>query len=280
MINLFELHDQVQDDLKFLVKSKIRLKILFSLLEGSKSMKEINEANNLSFATISNNMKRLIEENLVRKVENSFELTSFGNLKLDSIIDFQRSTTFSNKFEDLLLGHDISGVPDFLIQDIGVFSDSELVQSTPTDIYKTHNTFINLLTESEEIFGVSPISHPDYTVLFQDLLKIDVKSCLILTDDIIKRTVATADLKTLTSSITNKNLELRRYSGDELKIAFTVADNFVSLGFFNDDGTYDQNRDLVSKNKDAIDWTKMLFDYYYQRSEKVGITNLAKIMVS
>ena len=279
MRNLFELHDQIQDDLKFMVKSKIRLKIMFSLLEGPKSMKEINETQNLSFATISNNMKRLVEENLVKKVENTFEITSFCKLKLDSIIDFQQSTTFSNRFEDLLLDHDISGIPDFLIQDMGVFFDSELVQSIPVDIYKTHNTFINLLSESKEIFGVSPISHPDYTVLFQDLIKTDVKSCLILTDDIIKRTVTTADLKTLTGSITNKNLELRRYSAD-LKIAFTVADNFVSLGFFSDDGTYDQNRDLVSKNKDAIDWTKRLFDYYYQMSEKVGITNLAKIMVS
>lgn len=279
MRNLFELHDQIQDDLKFMVKSKIRLKIMFSLLEGPKSMKEINETHNLSFATISNNMKRLVEENLVKKVENTFEITSFCKLKLDSIIDFQQSTTFSNRFEDLLLDHDISGIPDFLIQDMGVFFDSELVQSTPVDIYKTHNTFINLLSESKEIFGVSPISHPDYTVLFQDLIKTDVNSCLILTDDIIKRTVTTADLKTITGSITNKNLEIRRYSGD-LKIAFTVADNFVSLGFFSDDGTYDQNRDLVSKNKDAIDWTKRLFDYYYQRSEKVGITNLAKIMVS
>ncbi|MDP3484296.1 MAG: DUF1724 domain-containing protein [Methanobacteriaceae archaeon] len=279
MRNLFELHDQIQDDLKFMVKSKIRLKIMFSLLEGPKSMKEINETHNLSFATISNNMKRLVEENLVKKVENTFEITSFCKLKLDSIIDFQQSTTFSNRFEDLLLDHDISGIPDFLIQDMGVFFDSELVQSTPVDIYKTHNTFINLLSESKEIFGVSPISHPDYTVLFQDLIKTDVNSCLILTDDIIKRTVTTADLKTITGSITNKNLEIRRYSGD-LKIAFTVADNFVSLGFFSDDGTYDQNRDLVSKNKDAIDWTKRLFDYYYQMSEKVGITNLAKIMVS
>jgi len=279
MRNLFELHDYIQDDLKFMVKSKIRLQIMFSLLEGPKSMKEINEVHNLSFATISNNIKRLLEENLVRKVTNTFELTRFGKLKLDSIIDFHQSTIFSNRFEDLLLNHDISGIPDFLIQDMSVFSDSELVQSTPADIYKTHNTFKHLLNESKEIFGVSPISHPDYTELFQELLKSNVKACLILTDDIIKRTVTTADLKTLTSSITNRNLELWRYSG-ELKIAFTVADNFVSLGLFSDDGTYDQNRDLVSKEKDAIDWAKRLFDYYHQRSEKVGITNLAKIMVS
>ena len=59
MRNLFELHDYIQDDLKFMVKSKIRLQIMFSLLEGPKSMKEINETRNLSFATISNNMKRL-----------------------------------------------------------------------------------------------------------------------------------------------------------------------------------------------------------------------------
>lgn len=279
MRDLFNLYGEVQSDLKFMVKSKIRMQIMFSLLNGPKSMKEINQNHDLSFATISNNMKRLMSENLVKKVNNTFELSQFGRLKLDSIIDFQRSVIVSNKFEDLLLNHDLSGIPNFLIEEIGVFFDSEMIQSTPVDIYKTHNNFKYLLRESQVIFGVSPISHPDYIELFQDLLKINVKIYLVLTDDIIKKTVNTADFRTLTSSITNRNLEIRRYPGD-LKVACTVANNFVSLGFFSDDGTYDQSRDLISKKTEAIDWTKRLFDYYYQRSEKVGITNLAKIIVS
>lgn len=279
MRDLFNLYGEVQSDLKFMVKSKIRMQIMFSLLNGPKSMKEINQNHDLSFATISNNMKRLMSENLVKKVNNTFELSQFGRLKLDSIIDFQRSVIVSNKFEDLLLNHDLSGIPNFLIEEIGVFFDSEMIQSTPVDIYKTHNNFKYLLRESQVIFGVSPISHPDYIELFQDLLKITVKIYLVLTDDIIKKTVNTADFRTLTSSITNRNLEIRRYPGD-LKVACTVANNFVSLGFFSDDGTYDQSRDLISKKTEAIDWTKRLFDYYYQRSEKVGITNLAKIIVS
>lgn len=279
MRNFFDLYDQVQGDLKFMVKSKIRLKIMMSLLEGPKSMKEINKSHDLSFATISNNMKLLLEANLVTKVENTFKLTQFGRLKLDSILDFQRSVVFSNRFEDLILNHDISGIPDYLLQEIGVFFDSEMIESTPIDIYKTHNTFTQLLTESKEIFGVSPISHPDYIDLFQDLLKSDVKAYLILTDNIIKKTVTNADFKTLTSSMTNRNLEIRRFPGD-LKIAFTAANNFVSLGLFSDDGTYDQSRDLISNKEVAIDWARKLFDYYYERSEKVGITNLAKILVS
>jgi predicted transcriptional regulator len=279
MRDLFGLYGEVQSDLKFMFKSKIRMQIMFSLLNGPKSMKEINQAHDLSFATISNNMKRLLQENLVKKVGNTYELSQFGRLKLDSIMDFQRSVIVSNRFEDLLLNHDLNGIPDFLMEEIGVFYDSEMIQSTSVDIYKTHNTFKDLLKGSQEILGVSPISHPDYIDLFQDLLKMNVKSYLVLTDDIIKKTVNTADFRTLTSSITNRNLEIRRYPGD-LKVAFTVADNFVSLGFFSDDGTYDQSRDLVSKKKEAIDWTKRLFDYYYQRSEKVGITNLAKILVS
>lgn len=279
MRDLFSLYGEVQSDLKFMFKSKIRMQIMFSLLDGPKSMKEINQEYDLSFATISNNMKRLLEENLVKKVSNTFELSQFGRLKVDSIMDFQRSVIVSNRFEDILLNHDLSGIPDFLMEEIGVFYDSEMIQSTSVDIYKTHNTFKDLLKGSQEILGVSPISHPDYIDLFQDLLKMNVKSYLVLTDDIIKKTVNTADFRTLTSSITNRNLEIRRYPGD-LKVAFTVADNFVSLGFFSDDGTYDQSRDLISKKKEAIDWTKRLFDYYYQRSEKVGITNLAKILVS
>ncbi|MDP1552703.1 MAG: DUF1724 domain-containing protein [Methanobacteriaceae archaeon] len=279
MKHLFDLYGNVQEDLKFMVKSNIRLQIMLCLADGPKTSKEIKNYHGLSFPAIFSNMKRLMEEDLVQKVDGTFVLSSFGRIKLYSIFDFYSAIKVSNNFPDLFLNHDIGGVPDFLMEEIGVFFDSNMVESSRADIYKIHNNFKILLKDSNEIFGVSPISHPDYMDIFQDLLSNDVKACLVLTDDIIKKTLDTVGFKNMMGLMENKNLKIRRYPGD-LNIAFTVTNNFMSLGFFGDDGVYDQSKDLISKKWAAIEWTKKLFDYYYQKSEEVEIDILVQIMAS
>ncbi|MCK9151234.1 helix-turn-helix transcriptional regulator [Methanobacterium alcaliphilum] len=278
--NLFDLYDFVQEDLKFMVKSGIRLKILVSLSDGLKSMKEIKEEYDLSFATLSNNMKRLQEEGLVQKFDDKYKLSQMGVLKLDRIWDFHRYMYVANNFEDLWLNHNLKGIPDKFLNEIDVFMTAELVRSTAVDIYKPHNTYKDIVIGSTVIYGVSPISHPDFIELFDELIQSDTDIELILSDEIIKKTVISADFRDLSKAITNKNLNIRRYAGGNLDIAFTVTDKFISIGLFGSDGIYDQNRDLVSYDPRAVDWGMRLYREYYKKSEKLNVKTLAKILVS
>ncbi len=275
--NILKFNDLAHDKLKFMVNSKIRLNILTSISQHPKSMKEIKEEHNLTFASISINMKLLLAENLVIKRRGKYFISSLGYLNLYSLLDFFKLISVTNKFEELWLNHDISGIPDDLIGNFGLLEDSKLVKANHLDIYKIHNNFLELLIRSKEVRTVSPISHPDLLEVFGAKIKSNTPTILILTKEIVKQVLKSSDFNFLSEGISNKNLEIRLYEG-EIKVVFTVTDKFMSLGLFNHDGSYDQNRDLVSMDKNAIQWAESLFDYYYQKSLNLGPKKLAKMI--
>ncbi|MBR4396292.1 MAG: DUF1724 domain-containing protein, partial [Methanobrevibacter sp.] len=53
-----------------------------------------------------------------------------------------------------------------------------------------------------------------------------------------------------------------KYLSEDLKIALAISNEFVSVGLFKLDGTYDQNRLLLSNKKRAIIWGLAIFDSY------------------
>lgn len=274
--NILKIHDLVQDELKLMVNSKIRLNILTSISQHPKSMRDIKEEHNLSFASISINMKRLLAENLVIKRRDKYFISSLGYLNLYSLLDFFQLISVTNKFEELWLNHDISGIPDNIIGNFGLLKDSKLIKANHIDIYKIHNNFLDLLIQSKEVRTVSPISHPDLSEVYASMIKRNTPLILILTKEIIKQLLNSLDFNFISEGISNQTLEIRLYEG-ELKVVFTVTDKFLSLGLFNHDGSYDQNRDLVSMDKNAIQWAESLFDYYYQKSLKLTPKKLAKM---
>lgn len=52
------------------------------------------------------------------------------------------------------------------------------------------------------------------------------------------------------------------------------------MGLFGSDGLYDQNRDIMSTDRRAIEWGFRLYEYYRERSEKLGVGNFTRIMLN
>ena len=48
----------------------------------------------------------------------------------------------------------------------------------------------------------------------------------------------------------------------KIKIALAISNKFVTVGLFKTDGTYDQNRLLLSDRKKAIAWALNIFKSY------------------
>ncbi|HML05283.1 MAG TPA: transcriptional regulator FilR1 domain-containing protein, partial [Methanobacterium sp.] len=73
------------------------------------------------------------------------------------------------------------------------------------------------------------------------------------------------------------NLNLWVLNG-EVEIAFTVTDKFLSLGLYTDNGVYDASKDLISEDPRAILWGNKLFKYYREKSDKIELKRLYKIL--
>lgn len=58
---------------------------------------------------------------------------------------------------------------------------------------------------------------------------------------------------------------------DDVKVAFTVTDTFLSLGLFKPDGIYDTTLDLINTEERAIRWGIELFEYYQGGAKKYEV---------
>jgi predicted transcriptional regulator len=279
---LFDLCEFIHDDLKFILKSGIRLKILISLREGPQLIREIRKEHNLSFATISNNMKLLQERHMVNKLNESYQLSQLGELKLNQVLEFMKSMKLTKDFEDLWLNHDLTGIPDDFINDMGVLRDSGMVRSDNKDVFKPYTEFYKVINNANRIKGVTPFFNPADYDLFNSISKKDVKIDLITTDEVLQQIVKMTNFKDLLKEINTlfkHNLTFWRYDG-EITIGFTVTDQCISLGLLNENGSYDQNRDLINRSDEAREWGERLFDYYLSKSEKVSAIRLAGYFIS
>ena len=85
----------------------------------------------------------------------------------------------------------------------------------------------------------------------------------------------TAGMEILNEILSSENFKLYKIEED-VKIVFTVTENFLSLGLFSTEGLYDATMNLISHDADAIEWGNKLFNYYLDKTRELTLDNLNK----
>lgn len=260
----------IQDIHRLAVCSDLRRNILISLNEGKKPLGNLRDSLKISSSTAIHALRELEKYNLTFQDKNkNYSLTNIGRIIALKLLDFSNATEVLKKHERFWLEHDLSGIPEHMLEKIGWLKDSVCVSDTDTDIFKAHSNFIGLLKNAKEIRGVSSIFVPDYASLFEELIinkKVDVR--IVLTQEVIEK----IDEKIFEKISAKGNSRFKLYIMKEnINVAFTVTDYFFSLGLFRIDRTYDYSHDLISYSKEAIAWGKELFEHYVALSEGVAL---------
>jgi predicted transcriptional regulator len=258
----------VREVLHLAICSDLRRDILIFLLEGGKSLGELREKLSVSSTTAIHALRELEKRRLTYQDDvRDYRLTNTGNIITRKIIDLRNAAEILAKYEKFWDERDLSGIPDYLLNKIECLNDATLLTSTSTDILKIYTNFIALVTNSKEIRGISPVFISEFTQLFAELVSQGAKVELIVTGEVLRKILETADLNSLKESI-HGNLQLRVLEHNP-KVAFSSGEGFISLGLFHVDGTYDFSDDLISYSKEAIAWGRELFEYYLELSEPV-----------
>lgn len=268
--NAYELLDEVQDNLKFLAISGVRAKIMITLQDGPKNLSELRELIDLRSSTILHGMNELEKRNIVHKIGDRYNLSPTGKILTLNFADLVKSVIVAKRFEKLWEGHQIEGIPDHLMLQIGSLLDAKLIESEPTDIFRPYENFTNILSHSKKFRGISPFFHPEFPEIMINLVSQGVDTKLIVTEKIMNKLyeLAAQDPETFTNLTSQENFELWIIDQD-VKIGLTVTDSFISLGLVLEDGTYDFGMDLVSDDRDANIWGENLFEYYRGMSKKI-----------
>lgn len=133
--------------------------------------------------------------------------------------------------------------------------------SDPADVLKPHRIFSEYILRSREIYGVSPLIYPDYPRLFAGIIKSATIISLVVTEEIFDA-ISEYPLEEY------ENLEIYVIDRNP-KIAATVTDTFLSIGFFYRSGIYDFSRDLVATSPSALKFGRDLVEYYRRHARNV-----------
>jgi predicted transcriptional regulator len=260
---------EVEQILRLLSCSDLRNNLAQTLRNGKKmTLSELSEHVGASSPACVHALRELTKEYVTRQDEKrNYLLTNIGEIITRKFEEVNLAITALSKNRDFWLNHDLSDIPQHLLDKIGGLADSNVLSSTPTDLFKTFSTFYTLLGTAKDVRGISPIFVEDLTAQFIKLVEKNIDIRLIFTPDVLDATLKSADRNELAEAL-KTNLTLFKLE-PPTNFALTIGDYFVILAFFRDDGTFDWSNTLLSYSPDALKWGQELFEYYVEKAEPV-----------
>ncbi len=251
-----------RDITRLAICSDLRKNILISLKEGDKSLGDLRERLGISSTTAIHALRDLEKHRLTHQdKERKYCLTNIGSVIALKLMDFEDSADVLRKHERFWLEHDLSGIPEHMLEKIGWLKNSNIVQINSLDVYKTHESFVQFIKPAKWIKGVTPIFSADYPIVFKEIMEKNVPTQAILTDAVLNKTIDGLGRRKFDKLISKNNFDILVIN-DNLKVAFTITDSFLSFGLFTNNGIYDITHDLISTDNKAIHWGTELFEYY------------------
>jgi predicted transcriptional regulator len=256
--------------LRLLICSDLRKKILLALKNGTTSLAEVREATGASSTAAIHALRELEKEHLTfQDGKRNYLLTSTGKIVALHIESFVQTVNVITQLAKFWLEHDLSGIPDDSLKNIGCLHESQILTSTATNVFNAFSTFIALLDDAKVIRGVAPVFTPDLVDIYAGLAAKSIPIELVVTPEVLENVLELAERSPRKNQL-KANLKLYVIEQNP-KTAFTVTDYFLMVGLFRFDGSYDNSDQLLSYGNDGIRWGRELFDHYVRGSKEFDL---------
>lgn len=263
LTNLFEEENflKYQDEIKFLINSEIRLKILGCLYNSSASIKQIEEKTNYSYSSILDNINKLEQKKFIFSIDDKFYLYNQTRLKLTNILYFNKSAKFLRDQSDYL-NQCLVDIRSDTIKDLSSLEGSRLIESNNIDLFKATEIFQRSLMGFKFLKGIFPYFHPKHDDIISYWIDNDCTVELILPDEVseaVKKFII--DYVPKSPGVKNRFVKLKP-NDHNIQLAFTVSDKCVVFANYTKSGQFNQNAVLVSTNPEAITFGLKLYEEY------------------
>ena len=263
--NTLENYEPISKDIKFLPKSLIRLTILKKLYESPMNMKEINQETNINYSAISNTLHMLELAGHVYRKKNNYQLSNSMRIYVSNILKLAELTILLDEISEITQNHIVNSLPLESIYELNNLNGIDLIESDGLNVYKTYELIEKAIMKSEHVNAILPFSYCDINDSFNEVLKKDKKIRLISPLEI-------KDILFKHLNISDDNLEINFFDFKETDYLLLIStDKKMMLGFFKDDGAYDQNRLLTSTDDKCISWANELFENFKKENIKMSI---------
>lgn len=249
-------YELISNEIKFLPKSVLRLKILKSLYQSPLSMKELNTNENIEYSAISTNVHKLELDNLLYRKEGKYFLSNEMKLYMENLIELDKITQMLDSIFPILHNHVVHSIPKYSVCNLSHLENIELLEADGLNVYKTYDFIEESLKHAKYVNAILPFSYENFNNQFNELLFKNIDINLVVPVSIGKILIKSIDTS-------KENLKIDFFKDDESNpLLLICTDKKMILGLFKNDGAYDQNRLLVSSNKNSIDWANELFENF------------------
>ena len=251
--------NDINNEIKFLAKSGIRLTILNELKIKPHTIRELVKLTNINYSSISSNINKLEKAEYIKKVNKKYQIDPLTELYFNTLMEFKKSIDFIINFRDFWSKHNISQINEDSLKNINDLNESQVIETTPLDIYRTHNILKENINDTYTLKAIFPYVHPDYPKLIENILLKNGTVEIIMHQSLYKGIFLNMDDTLRKKSSKNGALKIHLINND-LNLHLSICDKNMHLGLFKNDGSYDQNRILTSNHEKSLEWADKLFE--------------------
>lgn len=252
-----------------LLFSEKRKNLLFLMAEEPRNIDEILDILQAPKVSLLPQIKKLKEEGLIVQKGNTYHLSLIGGIlvkKARPLLD--AASTFEDN--DYFWSHrKLDSVPFHLLKRLGDLKGSQLIEPEIAHGFDLFPELTDHFNGSSKVMLLFSYFHPQIPSFSLELVKKEIEVQLILSEDSFDR--FSGDFRDMVEKIlAKKNASIFVYEGTpfEIPALIAISENASLLGFFNEKGRF-EGQYLLSFEPRALVWSRELFEYYMERSEKI-----------
>ncbi|CAJ35924.1 helix-turn-helix transcriptional regulator [Methanocella arvoryzae] len=234
--------------------------------EGPVSLAEIKEHFNITSANAIPRLKDLAELNLVVKEDGKYCLTTTGLILAKRLRSMDSLAQILVKGDQFLNGHDLSPIPDKLVERIDELGDCSVISNEMENITATHGQIYNRLPNSKHIVGISPVLTQVYPKIYLAQAMRGIPVSLVVTEKVFNR-IEDEYPDFLKSYLSYHNAKM--YAVEDAKLALVVTNDFLSMYLYNKGGTLNIMNSIITFDESATKWGAELFAEYLARAREI-----------
>lgn len=252
--------NEFQEEIKFLINSEIRLKIIGCLYNSAASIKQIEDKTSYSYSSILDNINKLEQRKFIYNIDDKFYLYNRTKLKIIHMLNFNKSANFLREnveyLNDSLLDINIEST-----NDLSALEDTKLIKTNNIELFKVIDIFKRSLMGFKYLKGIFPYFHPRHEDIISYWVDNECSVELILPEEVSH--AVTDFIKGYLPKSNVKNKDIKLITNDiNIEFAFIVSDKCLVLAFYHKTGEFNQHAVLTSTSGEAIQWGLKLFDEY------------------
>jgi predicted transcriptional regulator len=252
--------------LSIITFSKVRTDIILKLEDGQKELSDLRSSLELTSPEIIPHIKKLLNKNIINKVDNRYYLTNIGFALIKKYRQLIKIIDIIEENEAFWNNHDIGLIPQNFFERVNELGQCITIKNKNVNINEAHEQTLKNVMESKSIVGVISSFHSDYITILLKKASESTPINIIFTEDVFN--YVNLNYKIKLNNLYAYNTVRFFIVNENIKYNFVVTNKFISLSLPFNNGIFDNSECILSFDKSAINWGTDLFNFYKDFSQE------------